>query len=90
MAAYRRVDDLTVTCRLTALHRDQLRAQCSVSSMGSLYLYLFRIWFEIHWFRCLASLQTVSGQFCSHVLDLVLALVTFCLFGARLDAFLSL
>jgi len=32
---------LTVTCRLTAcVHRDQLQAQCSVSSMGSLYLYL--------------------------------------------------
>ena len=41
-------------------------------------------------FRSLASLQTVSGQFCSDVLDLVLALVTFCLFRARLDAFLSL
>jgi len=44
MAAYRRVDDLrSVTCGLTAcsLHRDQLRAQRSVSSMGSLYLLPF-------------------------------------------------
>ena len=38
MAAYRRVDDLTVTCRLTACTPDQLRAQRSVSSMGRLYL----------------------------------------------------
>jgi len=40
-AAYRRVDDL-VTCR--PVHWNQLRAQRSVTSMGSLYLlpfYLF-------------------------------------------------
>ena len=35
MAAYRLVDDCLY------VHRDQLRAQRSVSSMGSLYLYLF-------------------------------------------------
>ena len=31
---------LKVTCRLTALHRDQLQAQHSVTSMGEPYLYL--------------------------------------------------
>ena len=36
---------LIVTCGLTAcsLHRDQLRAQRSVTSMGSLYLYLYHM-----------------------------------------------
>jgi len=38
MAAYR-WDDLKVTCELTALHWDQLRAQRSVTSIGELYLY---------------------------------------------------
>ena len=33
---------LTVTCGWLPVHRDQLRAQRSVSSMGSLYLYFFR------------------------------------------------
>jgi len=41
MAAYRRVDDLRSPAGWLPVHRDQLRAQCSVSSMGSLYLYLF-------------------------------------------------
>jgi len=31
-------DSLHVTCGLTAVHRDQLRAQRSVTSMGKLYL----------------------------------------------------
>jgi len=41
MAAYRRMDDLIhllADC-LWPVHRDQLRAQCSVMSMGSLYLF---------------------------------------------------
>jgi len=42
MAAYRRKDDLRSPAGCT-LHRDQLRAQRSVSTMGSLYLYLFHI-----------------------------------------------
>ena len=41
MAAYRRMDGLVtyglVTCELTAVQRDQLRAQRSVTSMGELY-----------------------------------------------------
>jgi len=41
MAAYRRVDDLWSPAGWLPVHRDQLRAQRSVSSMGSLYLYLF-------------------------------------------------
>ena len=34
-------DSLHVTCGLTAVHRDQLRAQRSVTSMGKLYLLYF-------------------------------------------------
>jgi len=41
MAAYRRVDDLRSHAGWLPVHRDQLRAQRLVSSMGSLYLYLF-------------------------------------------------
>jgi len=37
MAAYRRVDEGCLP-----VHRDQLRAQRSVTSMGSLYLYIMR------------------------------------------------
>ena len=49
MAAYRRVDDLRSPAGWLPVHQDQLRAQRSVSSMGSLYLYLFysrqhRLW----------------------------------------------
>jgi len=40
MAAYRRVDDLRSPAGWLPVHRDQLRAQRSVWSMGSLYLYL--------------------------------------------------
>jgi len=40
MAAYRRVDDLRSPAGWLPVHRDQLRAQRSVSSMGSLYLFL--------------------------------------------------
>ena len=39
MAAYRRVDDLQSPAGLLPVHRDQLRAQRSVSRMGSLYLF---------------------------------------------------
>ena len=39
MAAYRRVDDLQSPTGGLPVHRDQLRAQRSVSSMGSLYLF---------------------------------------------------
>jgi len=41
MAAYRRVDDLRSPAGWLPVHWDQLRAQRSVSSMGSLYLYLY-------------------------------------------------
>jgi len=41
MAAYRRVDDLRWPAGWLPVHRDQLRAQRSVSSMGSLYLLSF-------------------------------------------------
>ena len=40
MAAYRRVDDLRSPAGWLPVHRHQLRAQRSVSSMGSLYIYL--------------------------------------------------
>jgi len=39
MAAYRRVDDLRSPAGWLPVHRDHLRAQRSVSSMGSLYLF---------------------------------------------------
>jgi len=39
MAAYRRVDDLRSPAGWLPVHRDQLRPQRSVSSMGSLYLF---------------------------------------------------
>jgi len=39
MAAYRRVDDLRSPAGWLPVHRDQLWAQRSVSSMGSLYLF---------------------------------------------------
>jgi len=39
MAAYRRVDDLRSLAGWLPVHGDQLRAQRSVSSMGSLYLF---------------------------------------------------
>jgi len=38
MEAYRRVDDLRSPAGWLPVHRDQLRAQRSVLSMGSLYL----------------------------------------------------
>ena len=41
MAAYRRVDDLRSPAGRLPVHRDQLRAQRSVSSMESLYLYVY-------------------------------------------------
>jgi len=37
MAAYRQVDDLQSPASWLPVHRDQLQAQCSVSSMGRLY-----------------------------------------------------
>ena len=40
MAAYRRVDDLYSPVGWLPVYRDHLRAQRSVTSMGSLYLYL--------------------------------------------------
>jgi len=48
MAAYRRVDDLRSPAGWLPVHRDQLRAQRSVSSMGSLYLfYLYILWWNV-------------------------------------------
>jgi len=41
MEAYRRVDDLRSPAGWLPVHRDQLRAQRSVSSTGTRYLYLF-------------------------------------------------
>ena len=43
MAAYRRVDDLRSPAGGLPVHRDQLQAQRSVSSMESLYLYLYLV-----------------------------------------------
>jgi len=39
MAAYRRVDDLQSPAGWLPVHRDQLQAQHSVSSIGKSYLY---------------------------------------------------
>jgi len=55
MAAYRRVDDLWSPAGWLPVHRDQLRAQCPLSSMRSLYLYLF---------------MHVSWSYCTHNYDL--------------------
>ena len=41
MASYRRADDLYSPAGWLHVQRDQLRAQRSVTSMGSLYLYLY-------------------------------------------------
>ena len=58
MAAYRRVDDLRSPAGWLPVHRDQLRAQRSVPSIGSLYLLLlhtlerafgFKKWSEVKW-----------------------------------------
>jgi len=52
MAAYRRMDDLWSPAGWLPVHRDQLRAQHSVSSMGSLFTLTYyasgvaRIWYE--------------------------------------------
>jgi len=50
MATYRRVDDAWLPAGWLRLHQDQLRGQRSVSSMGSVCLYLFTG-------RCLASVS---------------------------------
>jgi len=42
MAAYRWVDGLKSPVGWLPVHRDQLRAQRSVTSIGELYLYLLR------------------------------------------------
>jgi len=55
MAAYRRVDDLRSPAGWLPIHRDQLRAQRSVSTMGSLYLYLTCMW-------CVLLTRTRSGM----------------------------
>jgi len=39
MAAYRRMDDLWLFAGWLPVHRDQLRAQRSVTSMGSFYVF---------------------------------------------------
>jgi len=49
MAAYRWVDDLRSPAGWLPVHRDQLRAQRSVSSMGSLYLFTCSVqWIFYH------------------------------------------
>ena len=40
MVAYRRVDGFKLPADWLPVHRDQLRAQRSVTSMGELYLFL--------------------------------------------------
>jgi len=46
MAAYRRVDDLRSPVGWLPVHRDQLQAQRSVSSMGRLYLFKKNIYWS--------------------------------------------
>jgi len=58
MAAYRRVDDLQSPAGWLPVHQDQLRAQRSVSSMGSLYLYLL--------FSRYMTCQSNNSQGCGH------------------------
>jgi len=61
MAAYRRVDDLRSPAGWLPVHRDQLRAQRSVSSMKSLYLYLFTVWCEKPGHRSLSQRGTLRS-----------------------------
>ena len=57
MAAYRRVHDLRSPAGWLPVHRDQLRAQRSVSSMGSLYLFYITL--------CLKAVQQQQQPFYS-------------------------
>jgi len=50
MAAYRRVYDLRSPAGWLPVHRDQLQAQCSVSSMGTLYIFNG---FTARWYICM-------------------------------------
>ena len=53
MAAYRRGDDLKSHAGWLPIHRDQLRAQRSVTSMGELYLVTYwthPMWPDVKWF----------------------------------------
>ena len=44
MAAYRRVDDLRSPAGWLPVHRDQLRAQRSVSSMGNAFTFAYMMY----------------------------------------------
>jgi len=57
MAAYRRVDDLRSPAGWLPVHRDQLRAQRSISSMGSLYFSLLWSSYLTRWFTLTLSLK---------------------------------
>jgi len=62
MAAYHRVDDLRSPAGWLPVHRDQLRAQRSVSSMGSLYLYLFTSYVRFKKWRTYARAVPIATQ----------------------------
>jgi len=62
MEAYCRVDDL-LTCGLT-VHRDQLRAQCSVTSIGNLYLFYAH---AVHKMQSVATDVTHTWSVCLSV-----------------------
>jgi len=73
MTAYRRVDD----CGMTAVHRDQLRAQRSVTSMGSLYL-LPLIYY------CITSVCVTLLFDLMIAILLNLLILTYCCFSAKI------
>jgi len=67
MAAYRRVDDLRSPAGWLPVHRDQLRAQRSVSSTGSLYLFTFLYRIAIYLETIEKLLTTINRGFQSTV-----------------------
>jgi len=62
MAAYRRVDDLRSPAGWLPVHRDQLRAQRSVSSIGSLYVFLASVCACRYWTDWSTTTQLTGGR----------------------------
>jgi len=62
MAAYRRVDDLSSPAGWLPVHRDQFRAQRSVTSMGSLYLFYLLKHKGQGWLKCNHLINAIRSQ----------------------------
>ena len=94
MAAYRRVwvDDLRSPADWLPVHWDQLRAQRSVSSMGSLYLYLTFTFYQCKMQRCRDADVATSKLWCKcvGVTQVLLLLQTLILTMTRLTLTLTL